>query len=95
MPYKEAFVFKVSRASSMNESDSNKYDRQYSKSRPRPGNSQLSHSPSGSLIAPPPSSQRKSSSSSSINDTPDLISFASPPPTTYPNDIMELCNQQR
>ncbi|KAJ8935975.1 hypothetical protein NQ314_012542 [Rhamnusium bicolor] len=79
----------VTRASSMNETDSVqiKYDRQQSKSRPRPGSS--TSSSSSSLIAPPPPSQRKNSSA---NETPDLISFASPPVTR--SDIIDFCNQQ-
>lgn len=81
-------VILVTRASSMTETDSQiKYDRQLSKSRPRPGTS--TSSASNSLIAPPPSSRKNSSA----NDTPDLISFSSPP--TSQNDIIEFCNQQR
>lgn len=73
----------------MNETDSQiKYDRQLSKSRPRPGTS--SSATANSLLAPPPPSSRKNSSA---NDTPDLISFSSPPATR--SDIIEFCNQQR
>lgn len=82
-------IISVTRASSMNETDSQiKYDRQLSKSRPRPGTSTTSSS--NSLIAPPPPSSRKNSSA---NDTPDLISFSNPPVSR--NDIIEFCNQQR
>lgn len=68
-------MFLVTRASSMTETDSVsiRYERQFSKSRPRPGHS---HSPSNSLLAPPPSSQNKNNTA---NDPPDLISFSSPP----------------
>lgn len=74
----------------MTETDSNhpKYDRQHSKSRPRPGTS--SSSLNNSLIAPPPTSQRKNSSS---HDSPDLISFTSPPTNT--DSIIEFCNLQK
>lgn len=60
----------------MTETDSTslRYERQFSKSRPRPGHSQ---SPSNFLIAPPPSSQNKNNAAA---DPPDLISFSSPPP---------------
>ncbi|KAG5888356.1 hypothetical protein JTB14_020756 [Gonioctena quinquepunctata] len=80
----------VTRALSMNETDSGqiRYDRQQSKSRPRPGaqTSNLSHS----LIAPPPASQRKSGGT---DDPPDLISFSSPPPPPS-SDIIDFCKQQ-
>nr|CAI5868864.1 unnamed protein product [Callosobruchus analis] len=85
----------VARASSMTETDSClKYDRQTSKSRPRPGGAQSSGNAPNPLIAPPPSSQRKTSMTD--NETPDLISFSSPPPTinTFTSDIIEFCNQQ-
>lgn len=80
------------RASSMNENDSLpvRYDRQSSKSRPRPGTQ--AGNTSNALIAPPPSSQKKNSSS---EDFPDLISFSSPPPTTRGSDIIDFCSQQR
>ncbi|XP_030748867.1 phosphatidylinositol 4-phosphate 3-kinase C2 domain-containing subunit alpha isoform X3 [Sitophilus oryzae] len=78
----------VSRTSSMSETDSkSKYERQSSKSRPRPGTS-LSTT-SSSLIAPPPVSQRKNSSA---NDTEDLISFSSPPAST--TNIIDIYNSQ-
>ncbi|XP_028129846.1 phosphatidylinositol 4-phosphate 3-kinase C2 domain-containing subunit alpha isoform X1 [Diabrotica virgifera virgifera] len=83
----------VTRASSMNETDSGqiRYDRQQSKSRPRPG---VQSSSGNSLLAPPPSSQRKNSISNDP-DTPDLISFSSPPATTSTsNDIIDFCKQQ-
>lgn len=72
----------------MSETDSAsiRYERQQSKSRPRPGHSQ---SPSNALIAPPPSSQNKNNSA---NDSPDLISFSSPPPLVsqlVPEDMFE------
>nr|CAH7729175.1 unnamed protein product [Callosobruchus chinensis] len=85
----------VARASSMTETDSCvKYDRQTSKSRPRPGGAQSSGNASNPLIAPPPSSQRKTSMTD--NETPDLISFSSPPPAinTFTSNIIEFCNQQ-
>ncbi|XP_076252250.1 phosphatidylinositol-4-phosphate 3-kinase catalytic subunit Pi3K68D isoform X2 [Rhynchophorus ferrugineus] len=78
----------VSRTASMNESDSQiKYERQTSKSRPRPGTS-LGIT-TNALIAPPPSSQRKNSNA---HDTEDLISFSSPPAST--TNILDFCNQQ-
>ncbi|CAG9837513.1 unnamed protein product [Diabrotica balteata] len=83
----------VTRAASMNETDSGqiRYDRQQSKSRPRPG---VQSSSGNSLLAPPPSSQRKNSTSNDP-DTPDLISFSSPPATTSTsNDIIDFCKQQ-
>lgn len=81
-------IFSVTRAASMSETDSVsiRYERQQSKSRPRPGHS---HSPLNSLIAPPPSSQSKNNKS---NDTPDLISFSSPPPVVpqvLPDNIFD------
>ncbi|XP_060523562.1 phosphatidylinositol 4-phosphate 3-kinase C2 domain-containing subunit alpha isoform X2 [Cylas formicarius] len=80
----------VTRAASMNESDSTyaKNDWQVSKSRPRPG-STLSNT-SNALIAPPPSSLRKNSS---MSDTEDLISFASPPPTNN-SSTTDVCSQE-
>ncbi|KAJ8914580.1 hypothetical protein NQ315_017285, partial [Exocentrus adspersus] len=76
----------ITRTSSMTETDSQmKYDRQLSKSRPRPGSSTSTSSASNPLIAPPPPSSRKNSNA---NDTPDLISFSSPPSTT--SDIIEF-----
>lgn len=89
-PHLSKIYFLVTRASSMTETDSViKYDRQQSKSRPRPG--AYSSGTTNSLIAPPPSSQRKNSTA---NDSPDLISFASPP-TTSSNDIISFANQSR
>lgn len=83
----------ITRALSMNETDSVqiKYDRQQSKSRPRPG---VQPSAANTLLAPPPSSQRKNSTSNEP-DTPDLISFASPPAVTNPSsEIIDFCKQQ-
>lgn len=59
----------------MTETDSAsiRYERQVSKSRPRPGHS---HSPSSSLLAPPPSQNKNNLA----NESPDLISFSNPPP---------------
>ncbi|XP_064214165.1 phosphatidylinositol 4-phosphate 3-kinase C2 domain-containing subunit alpha isoform X1 [Tribolium castaneum] len=68
----------VSRASSMNETDTRPPN-----PRPRPGPSAAT-SPS-TLLAPPP---RKTST----HDTPDLISFANPPNTTA--QIIDFCNRQ-
>ncbi|XP_074032269.1 phosphatidylinositol-4-phosphate 3-kinase catalytic subunit Pi3K68D [Leptinotarsa decemlineata] len=80
----------VTRAASMNETDSGqiRFDRQQSKSRPRPGaqSSNATHS----LLAPPPSSQKKSSS---VDDPPDLISFSNPVPAPS-TDIIDFCKQQ-
>lgn len=79
----------VTRAASMTETDSHtKYERQWSKSRPRPGTSL--GSTSNPLIAPPPPSQKKNSNASEAED---LISFSSPPAST--TNIIEFCNQQR
>ncbi|CAG9823212.1 unnamed protein product [Phaedon cochleariae] len=83
---------KLTRASSMSETDSVqiRYDRQQSKSRPRPG--VQTSSLTSSLLAPPPPSHRKNSNAS---DSPDLISFSSPPPvTTSSTDIIDFCRQQ-
>lgn len=71
----------------MSETDSAsiRYERQLSKSRPRPGHSQ---SPSNSLIAPPPSHSKNNTA----NDSPDLISFSSPPPVVpqlLPEDMFQ------
>ncbi|CAG9769508.1 unnamed protein product [Ceutorhynchus assimilis] len=78
----------VTRASSMTETDSHtKYERQWSKSRPRPGTS--TGATPNPLIAPPPSSQRKNSNAT---ETEDLISFSSPPASN--TNIIEFCNQQ-
>ncbi|KAL1487744.1 hypothetical protein ABEB36_015580 [Hypothenemus hampei] len=78
----------VTRAASLTETDSQiKYERQWSKSRPRPGTS--AGSCSNSLLAPPPSSQKKGNGTS---ETEDLISFSSPPAST--TDIIDFCNKQ-
>lgn len=69
----------------MNETDNNKQ----TKPRPRPGTSNSSGNISSSLLAPPPPSNKKPSS----YDSPDLISFASPPTST--DNIIELCNTQK
>lgn len=79
----------VTRASSMTETDSQiKYERQWSKSRPRPGTSLGGGT--NPLIAPPPSSQRKNSNAT---ESEDLISFTSMPTST--SNIIEFCNLQR
>ncbi|XP_048517557.1 phosphatidylinositol 4-phosphate 3-kinase C2 domain-containing subunit alpha isoform X3 [Dendroctonus ponderosae] len=81
----------VTRAASMTETDSHfKYERQWSKSRPRPGTSV--GSTSSALIAPPPAAQKPQKKNSSASESEDLISFASPPAST--TDIIEFCNQQ-
>lgn len=62
-----------------------RYERQLSKSRPRPGHSQ---SPANALLAPPPSQNKNNAA----NDSPDLISFSSPPPEvskTVADDIFD------
>ncbi|XP_066255577.1 phosphatidylinositol 4-phosphate 3-kinase C2 domain-containing subunit alpha isoform X2 [Euwallacea similis] len=80
----------VTRAASMTETDSHvKYERQWSKSRPRPGTS-LGNT-SNPLIAPPPPSQRKNSNAAE-KEAEDLISFSSPPAST--SNIIDFCNQQ-
>ncbi|XP_050296018.1 phosphatidylinositol 4-phosphate 3-kinase C2 domain-containing subunit alpha [Anthonomus grandis grandis] len=77
----------VTRASSMSETDSQiKYERQWSKSRPRPGTSLGTSNP---LIAPPPQSQKKASS---VDESEDLISFSTPT-TKVATNILEMCGQ--
>ncbi|KAK9879212.1 hypothetical protein WA026_004058 [Henosepilachna vigintioctopunctata] len=84
-------ITKVSRASSISETDSTiSYDRQQSKSRPRPGGSMSNQN--NSLLAPPPAPQRKNSGSVS-DDMPDLISFSSPPSKS--TNIMDISNIQQ
>lgn len=77
----------------MNESDSNRPERDVQiKGRPRPGTNVGGNPINQSLIAPPPTTTRRNSTATSPLDStdgdhPDLISFSSPPQT---NEIMEL-----